>query len=99
MQPLEFFNAGKISPKARSTASHAFIAACKSPVWPTISGLAKLTMIRSILFLIAATSCSVTSVDDISGARSYVATFGLLGINLVSPTSKFSSPPLRKNVT
>ncbi|CAI8194458.1 MAG: Uncharacterised protein [Flavobacteriaceae bacterium] len=30
-----------------STTSHAFIAACKSPVWPTMSGLAKFKQMKS----------------------------------------------------
>ena len=52
--------------------------ASQTPVWPTMSGLAKLATSRSKLpDSIPATSASVTPAALISGCRSYVATFGL----------------------
>jgi hypothetical protein len=58
-------------PSPASTASTALIAAGRLPVWPTMSGLAKLSTIRSYLpEAIASDRRSVSSGADISGCRS-----------------------------
>src|SRR5207342_2579092 len=63
--------AAAISPMATSTASAAWIAAARMPLWPTISGLAMLQTATSISpERIAATSLAVTSGQLISGCRS-----------------------------
>src|SRR5690606_7157910 len=63
--------AATISPTARSTVSTAVIAADSTPVWPTMSGLAKLQMIASKRSAsIASTSRAHTSGALISGCRS-----------------------------
>src|SRR5690606_19243231 len=60
-----------IAPSARSTACAAWIAACRSPLWPTMSGLAMLHTIRSKRpEPMASTSFSVSSGQLISGCRS-----------------------------
>ena len=62
-------------PNCMSTLSTAWIAACKSPVWPTMSGLAKLIIATSkVPVESAAHTCVPTSWQDISGCKSYVAT-------------------------
>ena len=54
-----------------STVSTAVIAAFKSPVWPTISGLAKLTMITSTAwFFIAFIALFNKNLALISGCKS-----------------------------
>ena len=66
-----------ISPRCLSTDSHAFTAALKLPVCPTISGFAKFKQINpNLFFFISMITFLVTSSALISGFKSYVATFG-----------------------
>ena len=89
-----------ILPKHSSTFSTAFISALTFPVWPTISGLAKLTQIKSGFSLVIASKAKPqTSSALISGCKSYVATLGDGAKCLVSPIKGCSLPPLKKKVT
>ena len=87
-------------PTQLSTVSTALTAASITPVCPTISGLAKFTTMKSYLSSsIFSITFASNSGADISGCKSYVATFGE-GINsLSSPLFGSSTPPLKKNVT
>ena len=63
-------------------------------------GLAMFMMMTSYFFeSIASTTLSVSSNTDISGFRSYVATFGDGTSMRSSPSNCVSEPPLKKNVT
>ena len=88
-------------PMPTSTASTAVIAAVSTPVCPTMSGLAKLTRMKSNLSdWTAFTTASATPAADISGLWSYVATsFGEGIIARSSPGKASSRPPLKKYVT
>ena len=69
--PPALRTAASTSPIALSTACAARIAACRSPVWPTMSGFAMLhTTTSKRPPAIAATSFAVTSGQLISGCRS-----------------------------
>ena len=85
---------------ALSVVSIALTAASYTPVCPTISGLAKLFIINGKFpLLISSATFSATSIADISGLRSYVATFGESIKSRCSSSNCFSTPPLKKKVT
>src|ERR1051325_2527300 len=96
--PPRASTAFRILSTATSVSCTASTAAFITPVWPTMSGLAMFKMTTSY-FGISCTTRSASSNTDISGLRSYVATFGEGTSTRSSPGETASLPPLKKKVT
>mmetsp|Transcript_71304 Transcript_71304/g.195403 ORF Transcript_71304/g.195403 Transcript_71304/m.195403 type:complete len:313 (-) Transcript_71304:368-1306(-) len=95
-----FTHASRILPTHMSVCAAASIALSMKPVWPTMSGGARLQI--SSVWLpasISRTMASATGSAAILGARSYVATFGDSLSSRTSPSKGSSLPPLKKKVT
>ena len=87
-------------PTHSSTVSTALIAAASTPVWPTISGFAKLMMITSYFQIWSPLQVSHTF--RCTHLRLHIVCRNLRGISqgiLSSPLFGSSTPPLKKNVT
>ena len=93
--------ASRTRPRQASTVSIASTAAAITPVWPTMSGLAKLMIAkRKSSSCQARTNASVASGALIAGLRSYVGTSRGEGTSSRrSPSSGRSFPPPKKYVT
>mmetsp|Transcript_65288 Transcript_65288/g.145709 ORF Transcript_65288/g.145709 Transcript_65288/m.145709 type:complete len:340 (-) Transcript_65288:630-1649(-) len=93
-------HASWILPMQVSVCAAASTALSKNPVWPTMSGGARL-QISSVCTpaSISRTIASATGSAAIFGSRSYVATFGESFSSRTSPSKGSSRPPLKKKVT
>src|SRR5215218_204983 len=99
--PPDAWTASTSSPRQRSTVSIAVTAAGITPVWPTMSALAKLMMPkRGWSSCQARTNAAAASGALIWGLWSYVGTSrGEATSSRRSPAYGVSSPPLKKYVT
>src|SRR4051794_140360 len=95
--PLSW-TASTTRPRHSSTVSTAFTAASITPVWPTMSGFAKLMIPNAGASACqCSTNAAAASRALISGLKSYVGTSRGDGTSSrISPSYGFSSPPLKK---